>query len=83
MSSAALSILSVNPQRSVAQVVGDIGSHNAAWLISHLRQLPGNVVLDCRSSRFVDGSAFGVIDQFRRHLGAQGYELAVCGLAAA
>ena len=77
---AALSIVSMKPTSSRAQVIGDVGSANAAWLGEHLRELEGDVTLDCRRSAFIDPAALMVLVEFEEFLRGRGNRLTIDGV---
>ena len=79
---AALSIVSMESARSRAQVIGDVGCDNATWLSAHLRELEGDVTLDCRGSAFVDPAALMVLVDFEEFLRRRGNRLRIEGVPA-
>ena len=77
---AALSIVSMETNGSRAQVIGEVGEDNAPWLGEHLRELEGDVTLDCRLSVFLDSSALMMIVDFESFLRRRGNRLTIDGL---
>jgi ABC-type transporter Mla MlaB component len=77
---AALSIIKMRTKGSRAQVIGEVGYGNAAWLGQHLRELEGDVTLDCRSSAFVDPAALMVLVEFEEFLRRRGNRLTIDGV---
>jgi ABC-type transporter Mla MlaB component len=79
---AALSIVSVESTGSRAQLIGDVDCDNATWLAAHLRELEGDVTLDCRESAFVDSAALMLLVDFEEYLHRRGNRLTIEGVPA-
>ena len=77
---AALSIISLSPTQSRAEVLGDVDHDNAEWLTTHLQQLEGDVTLDCHRSSFLDPDALMVLVQFEEFLRRRGNRLVIDGV---
>ncbi|MEX0665721.1 MAG: STAS domain-containing protein [Acidimicrobiia bacterium] len=77
---AALSVDSMQRASSRAQVIGRVGRDNAEWLLGLLRELEGDVTLDCRHSSFVDSAALMVLVDFDEFLRSRGNSLTICGV---
>jgi hypothetical protein len=77
---AALSIVSLSPTESRAEVLGDIGHDNAEWLTAHLHELEGDVTLDCHRSAFLDPDALMVLVEFEEFLRQRGNRLVIDGV---
>jgi anti-anti-sigma regulatory factor len=65
---------------SRAAVIGRITRENADWLLGLLRELEGNVTLDCRHSAFLDSAALMVLVDFDEFLRERGDRLTVRGV---
>jgi anti-anti-sigma regulatory factor len=77
---AALSVVSMRRASSHAHVIGRVDRHNAEWLLGLLRELEGDVTLDCRHSSFVDSAALMVLVDFDESLRARGNRLTIGGV---
>ena len=77
---AALSVLSMNRDGSHAEVIGEVTEDNARWFGSLLRELEGDVTLDCRHASFVDAAALMLLVDFEQFLRARGNQLVVDGV---
>jgi phospholipid transport system transporter-binding protein len=77
---AALSVDSMQRVSSRAAVIGRITRENADWLLGLLRELEGNVTLDCRHSAFVDSAALMVLVDFDEFLRRRGDRLTIRGV---
>jgi anti-anti-sigma regulatory factor len=77
---AALSVLSMNRDGSRAEVIGEVSEDNARWFGSLLRELEGDVTLDCHHASFVDSAALMLLVDFEQFLRARGNRLIVDGV---
>ena len=77
---AALSVLSMERDASRAEVIGQVDGDNASWLLGLMRELEGDVTLDCRHSTFEDPNALMVRVEFEEFLRARGNRLTIDGV---
>jgi ABC-type transporter Mla MlaB component len=77
---AALSIVSMRGNGSRAQLIGEIDDGNVGWLGDHLRELEGDVTLDCRRSAFTDPAALMMLVEFEQFLRRRGNRLTIDGV---
>ena len=77
---AALSIITLSPTGSRAEVLGEVGHDNAEWLTAHLHELEGDVTLDCHRSAFLDPDALMVLVEFEEFLRRRGNRLLIDGV---
>lgn len=77
---AALSVVSMERAASRADVIGQVDGDNAPWLLGLLRELEGDVTLDCRHSSFIDPSALMVLVEFEEFLRERGNRLVIDGV---
>lgn len=77
---AALSVLSMERDASRAEVIGEVSESNARWFGSLLRELEGDVTLDCRHAAFVDSAALMLLVDFEQFLKRRGNRLIVDGV---
>jgi hypothetical protein len=77
---AALSIITLGPKASRAEVLGEVGHDNAEWLTEHLHELEGDVTLDCHRSSFLDPDALMVLVEFEEFLRRRGNRLVIDGV---
>jgi anti-anti-sigma regulatory factor len=78
---AAVSILSEDPDRTVAEVIGAVGRENAAWVSGHLRTLEGDVTLDCTHLTLRDRDGASALADFVRFLRDRGRRLVLRGIS--
>jgi anti-anti-sigma regulatory factor len=72
---AALSIVSARPSGSEARVIGPVGAENADWLTGHLRELEGDITLDCSRLQLEDIWGARALVEFGRTLERHGRRL--------
>jgi anti-anti-sigma regulatory factor len=77
---AALSVLSMEREGSRAEVIGEVSESNARWFGSLLRELQGDVTLDCSHAAFVDSAALMLLVDFEQFLKRRGNRLIVDGV---
>jgi len=77
---ASLSILRADRSHSFAQVIGRLRGRDAAWLEEHLRDLEGDVTLDCSRLRLAEPTAAAALVDFDRFLVRRGRRLHLRGL---
>jgi anti-anti-sigma regulatory factor len=78
---AALSILSSEPDRTVAEVIGPVGRENASWVSVQLRTLEGDVTLDCTHLTLEDRDGASALADFVRFLRDGGRRLVLRGIS--
>jgi anti-anti-sigma regulatory factor len=77
---AALSVISMERAASRAEVIGEVSEANARWFGSLLRELEGDVTLDCSHASFVDSSALMLLVDFEQFLKRRGNRLVIDGV---
>jgi hypothetical protein len=77
---ATLSIVSRTDTGTRAEVLGDVEQGNTVWLTEHLRELEGDVTLDCRQSSFHDPAALMMLVEFEEFLHRRGNRLVIDGV---
>jgi len=78
---AALSILSEQPDRTVAEVIGRVGRENAEWVTGQLHSLEGDVTLDCTHLTLADRYGASALADFVAFLGDRGRRLVLRGIS--
>jgi anti-sigma B factor antagonist len=65
----------------VVELTGELDLATAPTLAESLRELEGDVVLDCTALRFIDSSGLSVIADAHRRIRRSGHRLVVRGLS--
>ena len=77
---AALSIVATCNSSSRAEVIGEVCEDNVEFLATHLRELTGDVTLDCHRAAFLDPQALMLLVDFEEFLHERGNRLFIDGV---